>query len=71
MQPQPTATVRDAVNGRLATTAREPLAEQRSSYHQPSRWATPARRRTDVYVVELARSTPTDPTDEDRLLLTA
>ena len=74
MQPQPTAPVQDAVNGRLPTAERDPDTDRdrRHAYHHPSRWATPARRRTDVYVVDLARpSMPADATDEDPLLLSA
>jgi hypothetical protein len=73
MQPQPIATVRDAVAGRIRTQDRDVDSDDRHSYHNPRRWATPARRRTDVYVVDLPR--PTDvsssETEEDPLLLTA
>ena len=70
MQPQPTATVQHAVSGRVPSSHDDDLAQQ-SSYHQPSRWSIPARRRTDVYVVEISRSTSTDRIDDDALLLTA
>jgi hypothetical protein len=73
MQPQPNATVRDAVAGRIPSQDRNVDSDDRHSYHNPRRWATPARRRTDVYVVDLAR--PSDvsssETDEDPLLLIA
>ena len=73
MQPQSIATVRDAVAGRIPTQDRDVDRDDRHSYHNPQRWATPTRRRTDVYVVDLSR--PSDPssseTDEDALLLSA
>jgi len=73
MQPERTATVRDPVAGRIPAEDRDVNSDDRHSYHNPRRWATPARRRTDVYVVDLAR--PTDAssseTDEESLLLTA
>ena len=42
-------------------------------YVRDPRWATPARRRADVYVVDLGRPTaPTSrPSDDEPLLLTA
>jgi len=73
MQPQRTATVRDAVNGRIPSSDRTIDREPNSSYHQPNRWATPTRRRTDVYVVDLSReATTSSPTaDDEALALTA
>lgn len=42
-------------------------------YVRDPRWATPARRRADVYVVDLARPTASTsrPSDDEPLLLTA
>jgi hypothetical protein len=72
MQPQRTATVRDAVDGRIPSDDRpiEIDRQPRSSYHDRRRWATPTRRRTDVYVVDLSRPAPS-PADDEVLALTA
>jgi hypothetical protein len=72
MQPQPIATVRDAVDGRIPTDDRQIEIERqpRSSYHDRRRWATPTRRRTDVYVVDLSRPA-LPPVDDEVLALTA
>jgi hypothetical protein len=73
MQPQDTAPVRDALDGRI-TTQDPDGAQSHRGYHHPSRWATPAaRRRADVFVVELDRhsTAASGSVDEDPLALTA
>jgi hypothetical protein len=74
MQPQHTAPVRDAVDGRTTTQDLEAGRRQHRGHHHPSRWATPAsRRRTDVFVVELDRhsAAAAGSADQDPLALTA
>jgi len=71
MQPQHTATVRDAVDGRIPARDHDNDRDSHSSYHHPSRWATPTRRRTDVYVVDLSRPAKVSGAGEESLALTA
>jgi hypothetical protein len=73
MQPQHTATVRDAVDGRIPARDHDIDRDSHSSYHHPSRWATPTRRRTDVYVVDLHRPSTSarERAEDEALALTA
>ena len=72
------ATARRHVNGgttsisSIRTTTRRPSAPV-PPYVRDQRWATPARPRNDVFVVDIGDryATTADPSDDDPLLLTA